>query len=132
MNIVQNLLKRLNYYSLCDLELLANGAFSPLRQFMGEEDYKSVIEIGRLADGTLWPVPITLPVSEKENIVVGKEITLVDEHNTPLAIMHVEEMYPWDFKQEALGIYETLDNKHPLIREMHHWGKYYIAGKIDV
>src|SRR5215203_3508225 len=92
---------QLTQRNLCDLELLATGAFSPLRKFMGREDYLSVLESMRLADGTLFSIPITLPVAPNLNISEGAEIALADEHNDLLAIMRVEEIYEWDREREA-------------------------------
>lgn len=123
---------QLSARSLCDLELLAIGAFSPLNQFMGSADYKSVLTSMRLANGTLFPIPITLPVSHNEKIQIGEEITLINEYNTPLAIMKVEEKYAWDQDEEAQSVLQTTDSKHPLVKEMETWGKYYIAGKLEV
>src|SRR5262245_51996411 len=74
-----------------DLELLATGAFSPLARFMGKADYDRVLGEMRLADGTLWPMPITLPVTEAERAFVGKDVALRDSRNNLLAVMRVEE-----------------------------------------
>ena len=94
---------QLTQRNLCDLELLASGAFSPLKKFMGKEDYLSVLRDMRLSNGTLFPIPITLPVAPNPNISEGAEIALADEHNDLLAIMRVEEVYEWDREAEALG-----------------------------
>src|SRR6185436_16484146 len=85
--------------NLCDLELLATGGFSPVLKFMGREDYESVLHSMRLSNGTLFPIPITLPVSK--NLREGAEIALADDHNDLLAIMHVEEIYEWDRDEAA-------------------------------
>ena len=87
--------------SLCDLELLATGAFSPLDRFMGEADYTRVVEEMRLADGTLYPMPITLPVDADEGIAVGRQIALRSPTNQLLGVMTIEELYGWDFTKEA-------------------------------
>src|SRR5919205_3744006 len=84
---------QLTQRNLCDLELLATGGFSPLRKFMGGADYESVLHSMRLADGTLFPIPITLPVSKSLALSEGAEVALADERNDLLAIMHVEEIY---------------------------------------
>ena len=118
--------------NLCDLELLATGAFSPLRKFMGKDDYLSVLESMRLANGTLFPIPITLTVAPNPNISEGAEIALADEHNDLLAIMHVEEIFEWNREQEAKLAYGTTDPRHPLVAEMEKWGELCISGEIQV
>lgn len=123
---------QLTQRNICDLELLATGAFSPLRKFMGRDDYLSVLETMRLADGTLFPIPITLPVASRLNISKGGEIALADEHNDLLAIMRVEEIYEWDREQEAKLAYGTTDPRHPLVAEMENWGELCISGEIKV
>jgi ATP sulfurylase len=81
-----------------DLELLASGALSPLTGFMGEADYRSVVERLRLSDGTVWPIPITLapPVDVADRISIGDRIVLLDSAGRPLAILHVQEKFTRD------------------------------------
>ena len=79
---------------LCDLEQLAVGGYSPLKSFMGQADYLSVISRMRLADGTLWPVPITLPVDPDKGATVGQPLALRDVYGNLLGLLHVEEIYP--------------------------------------
>src|ERR1043165_1371323 len=109
---------QLTQRNLCDLELLATGGFSPLRKFMGRADYQSVLDSIRLADGTLFPIPITLPVAKSLNLSEGAEIALADEHNDLLALMRVEEIYEWDRETEAKSAYGTTDPRHPLVAEI--------------
>ena len=123
---------QLTQRNLCDLELLATGAFSPLKTFMGRADYLSVLDSMRLADGTLFPIPITLPVAPNPNISEGAEIALADEHNDLLAIMRVEEIFEWNREQEAKAAYGTSDPRHPLVAEMENWGQLCISGEIKV
>ncbi|WP_435022389.1 adenylyl-sulfate kinase [Tundrisphaera sp. TA3] len=87
--------------ALCDLELLAVGAFSPLRGFMGEADYRRVVAESRLADGTFWPVPIALPVDPGAGAEVGKPLALRDVYGNLLAFLHVEEIYPAETSGDA-------------------------------
>ena len=118
--------------AVCDLEMLATGAFSPLKQFMGEADFRGVVSEMRLADGTLFPMPVTLPVPADAGLAVGTDIALRDSMNDLLAIMTIEELYPWDpavFAQHVLG---TQDSKHPLVNEMSRWGRLNAAGKLRV
>ncbi len=118
--------------SVCDLELLAVGGFSPLDRFMGQADYRRVLDEMRLADGSLFPMPITLSIPENADIYVGEEIALRNDKNDLLAIMTVEEKYAWNLEDEAMKVFHTLDLRHPLVAEMHHWGKFNISGKLEV
>ena len=78
---------------LCDLELLAVGGFSPLSTFMNKADYERVVGESRLADGTLWPLPVVLPVKPGDGIGEGKPLALRDVYGNLLAFLHVEEIY---------------------------------------
>jgi sulfate adenylyltransferase len=118
--------------SLCDLELLATGAFSPLDRFMGKADYERVLTEMRLSDGTLFPIPITLPVDEKAVPNWGEQITLSDARNNPLAVMQLEEVYHWDPQREARLVLGTTDPRHPLVSEMVRWGKTYVSGELKI
>ncbi len=123
---------QLTQRNLCDLELLATGAFSPLKRFLGREDYRRVLAEMRLADGTLFPIPITLAIGPRPDVGPGAEIALADQHNDLLAIMQVEEMYEWDLEEEAQLAYGTRDLRHPLVAELHTWGKLCISGELQV
>lgn len=116
----------------CDLELLAIGAFSPLHGFMNQADYQSVLDTMRLSDGTLFPMPITLPIEPRDDIKQGMEIALRDSKNNILAIQTVEDMYEWDLQETALKVFGKFDTRHPIIAEMHGWGKVNIAGRLEV
>ncbi len=118
--------------SLCDLELLATGAYSPLERFMGKADYERVLTEMRLKNGTLFPIPVTLPVDEKALPSWGEQITLCDARNNPLAIMQIEEVYHWDAQREARLVLGTTDPRHPLVSEMVQWGKVYVSGELKV
>jgi sulfate adenylyltransferase len=118
--------------NLCDLELIATGGFSPLARFMGEADYTRVLEEMRLADGTLFPMPITLTFKSGEAVRQGEEVALVDQFNNPLAIMRVEEVFGWDRTREARLAYGTEDLRHPLVAEMNSWGEMCVSGALRV
>jgi sulfate adenylyltransferase len=118
--------------AVCDLELLATGGFSPLRGFMRRDDYLRVLEEMRLRDGTLFPVPVTLPLAEEDAPRPGAEVALADQHNDLLAVMRVEELYEWDLGREARAVCGTEDLHHPLVAEMHSWGRLYAAGSVRV
>ena len=123
---------QLSARSVCDLELIAIGGFSPLTRFMGQADYQRVLDEMRLADGTLFSMPITLPIAENADIFVGEEIALRNDKNELLAIMSVEDKYAWDLNEHALKVYGTLDPRHPLVAEMARWGKFNISGRLQV
>jgi sulfate adenylyltransferase len=116
--------------STCDLELLSIGAFSPLDRFMGKADYTRVLEEMRLANGTLFPIPITLPAQDVRCMQKGKDIALRSPKNELVAIMTVEEVFEWSISQEARLVLGTTDVRHPLIAEMASWGKTYISGPL--
>jgi sulfate adenylyltransferase len=118
--------------SVHDLELLATGAFSPLRSFMGQADYEGVLKDMRLADGTLWPIPITLPVADDAPVQAGASVALRNSKNELLAVMRVAEVYPWSFEREATAVAGKPDPRHPLVAEMAGWGKRYVAGPLHV
>jgi sulfate adenylyltransferase len=118
--------------SMCDLELLATGAFSPLDRFMGEADYRRVLAEMRLADGTLFPMPITLPVAADAPVAVGDWIALRTPRNDLVAVMAVEEKFRWDAATEARHVFGTTDARHPLVAEMATWGPWYLSGPLTV
>ena len=117
---------------VCDLELLASGGFSPLDRFMGEADFRGVLHEMRLADGTLFPIPVTLPVAADAGLQVGTDIALRDSMNDLLAIMTIDELYPWDPTDLAERVLGTHDTKHPLVHEMARWGRLNASGPIRV
>ena len=123
---------QLSERSLCDLELLATGAFSPLDRFMGQADYKSVLDEMRLTSKHIFPIPITLPVDPAPQIREGNTIALRDSRNDVLAVMPIEEVYEWDLNDAARQVFQTNDLRHPLLAEMHGWGKLLISGPLRV
>ena len=123
---------QLSERSLCDLELLATGAFSPLDRFMTEADYRRVLDEMRLASGHVFPVPITLPVSRESGIREGQDVALCNAKNEPLAILSVEEIYEWNLEAEATAVFGTRDLRHPVVAEMNNWGKLYVSGSLRV
>ena len=118
--------------SVHDLELLASGAFSPLDRFLSHRDYERVLDEMRLADGTLWPMPITLPVADAAQVRLGAEICLRSPRNEPLAVMRVEEAYAWDAEREARALFGRHDLAHPLVAEMSGWGRVNVSGHLRV
>lgn len=117
---------------ICDLELITNGGFSPVSKFMGKDDFESVLENMRLADGKLFPLPITLSIKKEFEPELDSDIALADQNNNLLAVMRIEEIYKPDRKKEALLAYGTRDARHPLVAEMNRWGELNISGKLQV
>jgi sulfate adenylyltransferase len=118
--------------SVCDLELIATGGFSPLDRFMGKSDYERVLTEMRLGSGVLFPIPVTLKVDEEALPKWGEQITLRDERNNALAIMQIEEVYRWDAQREARLVLGTTDSRHPLVSEMVNWGNMCVSGELKV
>jgi len=123
---------QLSERSLCDLELMATGAFSPIDRFMGREDYRRVVAEMRLRSGQLFPIPITLPIRDDLQIQLDSEVALLDARNEIVAVMYVDEIYEWDLEEAAQEVFKTTDVRHPLVAEMHRWGKRNIAGRLKV
>jgi len=125
----------LNDRQLCDLELLATGAFSPLKGFMTRTDYESVLDRMRLQNGALWPIPICLDIQETKakSLEAGQSVTLRDPEGFLLAIMEIEEIWAVEVEKEALQIFGTSDQVHPGVQQLYKKsGKYYIGGTIEV
>lgn len=119
---------------LCDLELLLNGGFSPLRGFLDRADYESVCVSMRLVDGLLWPMPITLDVTEEmaRRMCSASMLALRDPEGVLLAAMHVEEIWQPDRMAEAETVFGTTSKHHPgvayLLDRVHPW---YVAGRLE-
>jgi len=123
---------RISPRAQCDLELLATGAFSPLNSFLGQRDYERVVAEMRLADGTLWPIPITLPVDDDAPVALDSDVVLRSVKNDILAILTVHEIYAWDRDDAAARVAGTADRRHPLVAEMERWGSRNVAGPLRV
>jgi sulfate adenylyltransferase len=123
---------QLSERTLCDLEMLATGGFSPLDTFLGAEDYLSVLESMRLVDGQLCPIPLTLPVTPDDALKLDSDVCLRDSRNKIVAVMTVQEIYQWDLERAAHLLFGTNDLRHPLVAEMHRWGTKNISGPIKV
>ena len=118
---------------ICDLELLMNGGFQPLKGFLGQSDYDSVVENMRLADGSLWPMPITLDVSETfaESVEVGQDIALRDQEGVILAILSVTDQWHPNKTREAEMVFGADDAAHPAVNYLHNVaGPVYLGGPI--
>jgi sulfate adenylyltransferase len=119
---------------VCDLEMLLNGAFSPLTGFLGESDYGRVCRDMRLGDGTLWPIPITLDVSEElaAGLKTGDRVALRHPEGMVLALLAVSDIWRPDRMLEAELVYGTRDETHPSVFQLaHHTGPVYLGGRVQ-
>lgn len=117
--------------ALSDLELIANGAYSPLTGFLGKKDYDSVLYRMRLSSGIVWSIPITLPVSHEvaDSLTVGEKVKLKYQ-GVVYGLLELEEKYVPDKMLEANQIYQTIDRKHPGVKKILERPKVYLAGPV--
>jgi sulfate adenylyltransferase len=118
----------------CDLELLMTGGFSPLRTFLGRDDYESVCASCRLADGTLWPMPIMLDISDAVAATVrsGGTLALRDPEGVMLAALHVFECWRPDRRAEAMAVFGTIDTTHPGVSQLLERSEpWYVSGELE-
>ena len=118
---------------ICDLELLMNGAFNPLKGFLTQDDYTSVVEKMRLTHGALWPMPITLDVSQafSDQLEIGQDIALRDLEGVILAIITVNDIWKPDKSKEAKQVFRTDDIAHPAVNYLfNNAGPVYIGGPV--
>jgi len=118
---------------LCDVELLLNGAFSPLEGFLNKADYDSVVKTMRLSSGVLWPIPITLDVTEDfaQDIKAGDKLALRDLEGVILASLEVEDVWTPDLDAEAKGVYGSNDDQHPAVNYLKNIGNpVYVGGTL--
>jgi sulfate adenylyltransferase len=119
---------------LCDLELLLNGGFSPLRGFMTKADYEGVCKNMKLASGVLWPMPITLDVTEAfaQTLKPGSKVALRDPEGVMLGVLNVEEIWQPDREAEAKAVFGTTSKVHPGVNYLLNIGNpWYVGGKIE-
>lgn len=118
---------------ICDLELLMNGGFYPLKGFLTEADYDGVVENMRMADGSLWPMPITLDVNEEfaSKLEIGQDIALRDQEGVILATMQVTDNWTPNKAREAEKVFGADDLAHPAVNYLHNEaGAVYLGGPI--
>jgi len=119
---------------LCDLELLLNGAFSPLEGFLNRNDFERVLTEMRLHDGTLWPIPVTLDVDSgfADSVELGETIALRDREGVLIATMTVEDRWTPDKRLEAVSVFGSDDEAHPAVHYlMHEAGPIYLGGRLE-
>jgi sulfate adenylyltransferase len=117
-----------------DIENIADGIFSPLEGFVGEDDFQSIVNTGRLTNGIAWTVPIILDVPEQESRKMkdAGQVALSTENDEKFAILHVEQIYSFDKIACAKSIYGTEDIKHPGVEKIVNMKDRLVGGKIDV
>ncbi|MGH2456132.1 MAG: sulfate adenylyltransferase [Candidatus Limnocylindria bacterium] len=115
-----------------DLELIGNGAFSPLTGFMGEADYRSVVDEMRLAGGLPWSIPITLAVSRAvaDGLQIGREVALRDGGGRVLGLLELSEKFTYDKAHEAERVFRTTDEAHPAVARIAAAGEVYLGGDV--
>lgn len=124
---------KLDAREMADLEMISVGAMSPLKGFMGKQDYESVVEEMRLDSGLVWSLPITLSVNgEKKTELSGSEkAVLVDsETEQPVGIIIINEIYTYDKKTEAEKVFRTTDEAHPGVAALYDQGDYLVGGDV--
>lgn len=117
-----------------DLELIANGGYSPLTGFMTEREYRSVVSERHLASGLPWTIPVVLPISgsDRNRLRNEKRAALVSASGKALGVIDIEEIYPYDREEESLSVYGTTDSAHPGVSARSSFGKYYLGGRVKV
>ncbi|MEK7727872.1 MAG: sulfate adenylyltransferase, partial [candidate division KSB1 bacterium] len=115
-----------------DLELIANGAMSPLTGFMNKKDYDSVVHTMRLANGLIWSLPITLPLARDwaAQIHEGEEVALVEGSGAILGLMKISEKFEYDKSREAQEVYRTTEAAHPGVARVMSQGEVCLAGEV--
>ena len=119
---------------LCDIELILNGAFSPLEGFLGKADYDGVVDNMRLASGVLWPMPITLDVSQDfaDSIKTGEKVALRDAEYDLIAILTVSDIWTPDKAKEARNVFGSEDEAHPAVNYLNNTaGPVYVGGQLE-
>jgi sulfate adenylyltransferase len=114
---------------LSDLDMLACGALSPLEGFMGREDYDSVLEAMRLANGLPWALPVCLSVDEAPR---ADQVVLADEDGAGYAVLDVDDVYEYDKEREAQQAFRTTDDAHPGVARLYAQKPLYLAGRVTV
>ncbi len=125
---------KLNSREISDLEMIATGALSPLEGFMVKKDYDSVVDMMHLSNGLPWTIPITLSATDDEAKILkeGEDITLLNESDEILGVLHLEEKYKYDKEKEADQVYGTTDTAHPGVTYLYQTGDILLGGKISL
>ncbi len=120
--------------SEADLEMLATGAMSPLRGFMGQKDYQSVLDDMRLSSGHVWPLPVVLPLdhSEAEKVRSEEVALLQDKDGRTLGKITISDIFEAAKEKEAEAVFLTTDSAHPGVAALRNFGNWYVEGEIEV
>ncbi|MBI5116147.1 sulfate adenylyltransferase [Candidatus Poribacteria bacterium] len=124
----------LNAREVCDVEMIATGAMSPLEGFMTREEYVSILDLMRLPNGLPWTIPVVLAVKEGggEQYEIGSDIALLDMESSLLGVLHLEDKFEVDKEREALVVLRTIDSAHPGNQYLQSIGDVYLGGKISL
>jgi len=123
----------MTHRQICDIELLLNGAFSPLTGFLNQVDYDSVVEHGQLDDGQLWPMPVNLDIDVEfsKTIKIGETIVLRDPEGLAIALLDIEDIWQPNKLKEAEHVFQTIDDSHPGVDYLINTaGSIYVGGKL--
>ena len=116
-----------------DVENIADGIFSPLEGFLGQQDFESVVSRGRLTNNLAWTIPIVLDVDEEtaSKMKESGDVLLKNPDGTGVAVLHVEETFSFDKEKTVQGVYGTNDPSHPGVAQTLSMKDYLVGGKID-
>ena len=124
---------RLGQREQADLEMLAMGALSPLTGFVGEKDYRSILEDMRLSNGLPWTIPVTLAVDDEELKAIGRaDAVALQSGGSTIAVLEVSDTYERDREVEAQSVFGTIDAAHPGVKHLHESGRFLVAGTVRV
>jgi len=121
-------------WEISDLEMIATGGFSPLEGFMLRDDYESVLDVKRLANGLPWTIPVTLAVEKPlaDSLKEGSDVALADSSGVTLAVLHLEEKFAHDREKEAVQVFGTRDSLHPGVKRVISSPEVLLGGKVSV
>ena len=122
----------LDAWSLSDVDMIAIGGFSPLEGFLTKRDYESVVKTARLANGTVWSIPVTLAVTTEQAKGLTQGDVALKANGTIVAILHLEDVYTPDKTQEAQHVLRTTDENHPGVKRLQAIGSVYLGGRLSV
>jgi len=124
----------IKHSTILDILNISSGAYAPLKGFIRQKDYQSVLHDMRLNDGSIWPIPIVLPITkdEKENIGKTNSVKLVDLEGRKIALLKDIEIYPYDKNEFAQSVYGTNSLEHPGVKRLMEAGDYLIGGDVEL